>query len=129
MGETNNYYLTQYAAGHIYLPPDKMKKYLNAQSGSFLDVIFENSKLVISKHDPERERKEKRAKWVEKYYRRAQDDNSFNWTIRGHLTIGTFTYSKEIYTAYPVKGDKYDRRTGIAVCYAESIGHTVPDYI
>ena len=75
-----------------------------------------------------------RQDWIDMWYKRAM-------TAVDHLGAYTLKFCKDttimvergpfpsITTSAPRHGDKYDRKTGIAVCYAKMRGETVPEYI
>lgn len=77
---------------------------------------------------------EPRQDWIDLWYKRAM-------TAVDHLGAYTLKFCKdttilvergpypEITTAAPRHGDKYDRKTGIAVCYAKMRGEEIPNYI
>lgn len=75
-----------------------------------------------------------RQDWIDLWYKRAMTavDDLGSCTLRfcKDTTIlverGPFP---NITTSAPRHGDKYDRKTGIAVCYAKMRGETVPEYI
>ena len=86
-----------------------------------------NCEVTIRVPDP-------RQDWIDLWYRRAM-------TAVDHLGSCVLRFCKDttimvernpfpnITTSAPRHGDKYDRKTGIAVCYAKMRGATVPDYI
>lgn len=92
----------------------------NGGSGTAVEVTFKF-------RDP-------RADWVKLWYDRA---------VRAQDVFGTYTfafvkdgtvcfepYSHGKFTvAAPRKGDKYDRKVGMAVAYAKMKGERIPDYI
>lgn len=75
-----------------------------------------------------------RQDWIDMWYKRAM-------VAVDHLGSCTLKFCKDttimidrspfpdITTSAPRHGDKYDRKTGIAVCYAKMRGETVPDFI
>ena len=75
-----------------------------------------------------------RQDWIDMWYKRAM-------TAVDHLGTYTLKFCKDttimvekapfpdITTSAPRHGDKYDRKVGIAVCYAKMRGETVPEYI
>ena len=75
-----------------------------------------------------------RQDWIDMWYKRAM-------TAVDHLDSCTLKFCKDttimvecspypnITTSAPRHGDKYDRKVGIAVCYAKMRGETVPEYI
>ena len=67
-----------------------------------------------------------RQDWIDKWYTKAcYSDCSLAFRKDVVVAAG---YGK-VATAAPVRGDKYNRHTGIAVAYAKLIGEPVPDYI
>ena len=77
---------------------------------------------------------EPRQDWIDMWYKRAM-------TAVDHIGSCSLKFCKDttimvergpfpnITTSAPRHGDKYDRKTGIAVAYAKMRGETVPDYI
>lgn len=75
-----------------------------------------------------------RQDWIDMWYKRAM-------TAVDHLGSCALKFCKDttimverspypnITTSAPRHGDKYDRKTGIAVCYAKMRGETIPDFI
>ena len=79
------------------------------------------------------ERKSKqREHWIEMWYAEYLNRYDTNHLVVGKRTI-VATYDEyngmHIGTAYPIHGDEYDAKTGIAVAYAKAIGIAIPDYI
>ena len=81
-------------------------------------------------------REERKAKqrehWIEMWYAEYLNRYDTNSLVVGKRTI-VATYDEyngmRIGTSYPIHGDEYDARTGIAVAYAKAIGIAIPDYI
>lgn len=72
----------------------------------------------------------KRNAWVNKHY------NQFKGCYGDYKVVGetvvialAWMGNVKIATATPIKGDKFDLRTGIAVAYAKACGERIPDYI
>ena len=75
-----------------------------------------------------------RQDWIDMWYKRAM-------TAVDHLGSCTLKFCKDttimvergpfpnITTSAPRHGDKYNRKVGIAVCYAKMRGETIPEYI
>lgn len=76
--------------------------------------------LIIRVEDP-------RQDWIDKWYTKAIRGDDF-LAFRKDVVIAYNDFG-EIATAAPVRGDKYDRHTGIAVAYAKLNGEPIPDYI
>lgn len=79
------------------------------------------------------ERKSKqREHWIEMWYAEYLNRYDTDCLVVGKRTI-VATYDEyngmRIGTAYPIHGDEFDARTGIAVAYAKAIGIAIPDYI
>ena len=79
------------------------------------------------------ERKSKqREHWIEMWYADYLNRYDTDSLVVGKRTI-VATYDEyngmRIGTSYPIHGDEYDARTGIAVAYAKAIGIAIPDYI
>lgn len=79
------------------------------------------------------ERKSKqREHWIEMWYAEYLNRYDTDCLVVGKRTI-VATYDEyngmRIGTAYPIHGDEFDAKTGIAVAYAKAIGLEIPDYI
>lgn len=79
------------------------------------------------------ERKSKqREHWIEMWYAEYLNRYDTDYLVVGKRII-VATYDEfnglRIGTSYPINGDEYDARTGIAVAYAKAIGIAIPDYI
>lgn len=71
--------------------------------------------------------RDRRQEWIDKWYTKAIHDYSVNLFFRKDVVIAQC--SDNIATAAPVRGDKYNRHTGIAVAYAKLCNEIIPDYI
>lgn len=120
--KVKDYIATIQDDGGIYLSCDAQRA-LGVTSGDYVKISFADGKLILTNFKTDR-----RKTWVEKWLDRALTDPYFEFVIHGHLTVG-FCHDSSLKTAYPVKGDKYDREVGIAVCYAKCRGQAIPDYI
>ena len=69
----------------------------------------------------------KRAAWIEKWSDRWYRDCNVHTGFMGNITA--VELYGEIGISKPSHGDKYDRKTGIAVAYAKASGADIPDYI
>ena len=73
-----------------------------------------------------------REQWIEMWYAEYLNRYDTDCLVVGKRTI-VATYDEyngmRIGTSYPIHGDEYDARTGIAVAYAKAIGIAIPDYI
>lgn len=82
-------------------------------------------KIIIQYEDP-------RQDWIDKWYKRAvaaaDDTVIFKFVKDGTVCIPIL---EPEYTevAAPREGDKYDRKTGIAVAFAKTRDEEIPDYI
>lgn len=80
----------------------------------------------------ERQHKEQRDRWVGGYYC-AFLNNPNARAVRVNETTVVAIWSRTLGlvmgTAIPVRGDVFDRNTGIAVAYAKAVGDKIPDYI
>lgn len=78
----------------------------------------------------ERKRREARQNWIYRYaqeaYHRGNHEIVNGNTVvvavcqNGHIVMGKST---------PIKGDRFDLDTGVAVAYAKAVGIRVPDFI
>ena len=88
---------------------------------------------ILKEIDARNIRRELRRKeWIDLWYTEFVNRYDTACVTRGELTIvATFDEynGQRIGTAYPVKGDKFDSKTGMAVAYAKAIGQEIPDYI
>lgn len=82
-------------------------------------------KVTIQYSDPRQE-------WIDKWYKRAVDAADefviFRFVKDGVVCIPILEpeYAE---VAAPRKGDKYDRKTGIAVAFAKTRNEEIPEYI
>lgn len=82
-------------------------------------------KIIIQYEDPRQE-------WIDKWYKRAvaaaDDTVVFRFVKDGIVCIPVYDpeFAK---VAAPRKGDKYDRKTGIAVAFAKTCDEKIPEYI
>ena len=80
----------------------------------------------------EEKKSKQREHWINMWY-----DEYMNYYDTDSLVVGkrtiVATYDEfngmRIGTSYPIHGDEFDARTGIAVAYAKAIGVAIPDYI
>lgn len=83
-------------------------------------------KLTVQYEDP-------RQDWIDKWYFKAEDAEAFDEVRFAFVKDGTVCIDREqgdVFTvAAPRKGDKYDRKTGIAVAFAKFSGERIPSYI
>ena len=83
-------------------------------------------KVIIQYEDPRQE-------WIDKWYSKAEIAESFEEVSFAFVKDGTVCICREegneFTVAAPRKGDKYDRKTGIAVAFAKFYGEKIPDYI
>ena len=89
-------------------------------------------RLLINEETCSRERKRKqmRQDWIYRYANEAYHRGNFevicgNTVVvavcqNGHIVMGKST---------PIKGDKFDLDTGVAVAYAKAVGVCIPDFI
>ena len=77
--------------------------------------------------------RDRRQEWIDKWYSKAGDAEAFEEVSFAFVKDGTVCISREVgddfKVAAPRKGDKYDRKTGIAVAFAKFYGEKIPDYI
>lgn len=122
----------KYTRTGIRISPDDKAAY-----DAFLATLPTNTciELTISARD-------QRQEWIDSHYNEAitasQSLDTYDDTNIAHIKfckdvtifirhwIDTDDY---IGVAAPRHGDKYDRKTGIAVAYAKAMGEAVPDYI
>ena len=73
-----------------------------------------------------------REQWIDMWYNEYLNRYDTDCLIVGKRTI-VATYDEyhgmRIGTSYPIHGDEFDAKTGIAVAYAKAIGIVIPDYI
>lgn len=77
-------------------------------------------------------RKEERTTWVKEMWDAYLMHPNATFYCRENLTI-VAVYSRygdtRIGTAFPINGDVFDEKTGIAVAFAKAIGEPVPDFV
>ena len=97
------------------------------------DALADFLNAIIAEQTAREKKKSiKRKEWIDLWYTEFVNRYDTVAITRGELTIvATFDEyaGQRIGTAYPVKGDKFDSKTGIAVAYAKAIGIAIPDYI
>lgn len=83
-------------------------------------------KVTIQYEDP-------RQDWIDKWYSKAGIAEGYEEVSFAFVKDGTVCIDREqgdVFTvAAPRKGDKYDRKTGIAVAFAKFSGVKIPEYI
>lgn len=94
--------------------------YQKFRAGLVANSPYPEVEVIIRARDP-------RQDWIDKWYAEARRCG-VNLTFRKDVVIAYNDFG-DITTAAPVRGDKYDRHTGIAVAYAKLIGEPIPDYI
>lgn len=77
-------------------------------------------KLTVQYEDP-------RQDWIDKWYTEARRCG-VKLIFRKDVVIAYNDFG-DVATAAPVRGDKYDRHTGIAVAYAKLCDEKIPEYI
>ena len=90
------------------------------------------SAIIAEQTARENKKTIKRKEWIDLWYTEFVNRYDTVAITRGELTIvATFDEynGQRIGTAYPVKGDKFDSKTGIAGAYAKAIGLEIPNYI
>lgn len=78
------------------------------------------------------QRETQRAIWIDHHIRQFNNTYDAVCHIRENLTIVAVYDEMEgtrIGTAYPINGDKYDYKVGVAVAFAKANGEDIPDYI
>ena len=80
----------------------------------------------------EERKSRQREQWIDMWYAEYLNRYDTDCLVVGKRTI-VATYDEyngmRIGTSYPIHGDEFDARTGIAVAYAKAIGIAIPDYI
>lgn len=84
----------------------------------------ENFDLTFSVPDP-------RGDWIEKWYKKAKEDDDVVFLHHKTVTICTAYQGvgENIAISDVCKGDTYDRKTGIAVAYAKFCREPIPAFI
>lgn len=88
--------------------------------------------IVAEQTVREKKKAIERKEWIDVWYTEFMNRYDAESITRGELTIvATFDEynGQRIGTAYPINGDKFDAKTGIAVAYAKAIGIAIPDFI
>ena len=82
-------------------------------------------KIIIQYEDPRQE-------WIDKWYKRAvaaADDTVIFKFVKDGIVCIPLGLPEHAEVAAPRKGDKYDRKTGIAVAFAKTRNEKIPEYI
>lgn len=107
--------------GNLVLSSKDMPPYLQKKVNKLKPM--ENFTLTLSVPDP-------RGDWIEKWYRKAKENDDVVFYHHKTVTICTTSWGKNIVAISDVcKGDTYDRKTGIAVAYAKLCDEPIPDFI
>ena len=98
----------------------------DAELNAVMAAINEERAKRESKKEAQRE------SWIDLHFHQFHNTYDAIYHTRENLTIVAI-YDRldgvNIGTAYPVNGDAYDCKTGIAVAFAKANGETIPDYI
>lgn len=73
-----------------------------------------------------------RQAWINRHFHQFHNTYDCVCHTRENLTIVAVYDEMEgtrIGTAYPINGDVYDHKTGVAVAFAKAYGEDIPDYI
>ena len=110
------------------MPIKKTDFYVNKYTDTDLRTLLEAVQDEIARREDARKRR--RAEWIYRYAQEAYHYGNFevlcgNTVVvavcqNGHIVMGKST---------PIKGDKFDLDTGVAVAYAKAVGVCVPDFI
>lgn len=110
-------------------PYDRFRKdYQNFRSALVVSTgnSYPEVEVIIRVHD-------RRQEWIDKWYSKAENAEAFEEVSFAFVKDGTVCISREegdeFTVAAPRKGDKYDRKTGIAVAFAKFCGEKIPEYI
>lgn len=78
----------------------------------------------------ERRRREARQAWIDRYAREAYHCGNYE-VVNGNTVVVAVYQNCHIVMgrSTPVKGDKFDLDTGVAVAYAKAVGLRIPDFI
>ena len=104
-------------------PYDKFSKdYQNFRRDLVLSTgnCYPEVEVIIRVHD-------RRQEWIDKWYTEARRSD-VHLIFHKDVVIAHNDFGR-IATAAPVRGDKYNRHTGIAVAYAKLCNESIPDYI
>ena len=95
-----------------------------------LSNLFNSCATELQKRADQRTKR--RVEWIQNYYWSFVGHSNAAIQVTGKRTIVAI-YDRydgvRIGTAYPINGDVYDYKTGIAVAYAKALGDCIPDYI
>lgn len=98
----------------------------------FSDADLQELRLLISEetYGRERKRKQMRQDWIDRYSREVYHRGSYE-IICGNTVVVAVCQNGNIMMgkSTPIKGDKFDLDTGVAVAYAKAVGLRVPDFI
>ena len=108
-----------------------MKKIGGFSLENMADADLENLYLSAQAERIRRaDNKCKRNVWVDKHYKQFKCCYG-DYKVVGETVVIALAWMGNIKmaTATPIKGDKFDLRTGIAVAYAKANGERIPDFV
>ena len=96
------------------------------------DVDLAELRLLINEETCARERKRKQLRydWITKYMELFRTNHG-EYTRVGDTIVAAAHrgWAISIGKSTPIKGDRFDLNTGIAVAYAKALGDKIPDFI
>lgn len=97
------------------------------------DALADFLKAIVAEQTArEKKKASKRERWIDMWYGEYLNRYDTDCLVVGKRTI-VATHDgyngMRIGTSYPIHGDEYDARTGIAVAFAKAIGESIPDFV
>lgn len=105
----------------IFLPFE-VREALNLKQGKDYEIEVKDNSIIFT--DPITA---KRQEWIDYWYDKFRFNSAAHMTTMNNITA-VETYG-QIGISKPSRGDKYDKKTGIAVAYAKTCGADIPKYI
>ena len=109
------------------MPAKKTDFYVNKYTDTDLNTLLEAVQDEIARREDARKRR--RAEWVEHYSWEAYHVGAVE--VVGETVVVAVWKNGSVHIAktQPIKGDKFDMETGVAVAYCKAVGVPVPDFI
>lgn len=109
------------------MPAKKTDFYVNKYTDLDLRTLLEAVQDEIARR--EEAHKRRRAEWVEHYSWEAYQRGAVE--VVGETVVVAIWKDRALHMAkaQPIRGDKFDMETGVAVAYCKAVGVPVPDFI
>lgn len=116
-----NYHVGMGNPTAIFLPSE-IREALNLKQGKDYEIEIKNNSIIFTDSIAA-----KRTAWIDKWFNRYRFDFAVHMNTMGSITAVEL-YGK-VGISKPCNGDKYDKKTGIAVAYAKARSVDIPEYI